>query len=285
MTAGAVDLGEKPSVVSAIVKYHLTERGRQVIIDAMDVHAGKGICMGPSNYLGRAYQATPIAITVEGANILTRSMIIFGQGAIRGHPVRAEGDRGDAGARRREGAARTFDAAFFGHVSFVVSNKARAFWMGLTEARFVSAPGRPAHPPLLPAAHAALQRVRVHGGRRDVRAGRRAQAARAAVGAAGRHPLQPLSRFVRAEALRGRRTPRRRTCRSCTGRCGTRSVADRGRVPRLLRESPQSLCRLVAPGIDISASPCTDGNSRRRATGWVRRSWVCCSPRGPRASG
>src|SRR6185369_6683404 len=77
MTAGAVDLGEKPSVVSAIVKYHMTERGHQVINDAMDVHAGKGICLGPSNYLGRAYQQTPIAITVEGANILTRSMIIF----------------------------------------------------------------------------------------------------------------------------------------------------------------------------------------------------------------
>ena len=79
MTAGAVDLGEKPSVISAIVKYHLTERGRAVINDAMDVHGGKGICMGPNNYLARAYQQTPIAITVEGANILTRSMIIFGQ--------------------------------------------------------------------------------------------------------------------------------------------------------------------------------------------------------------
>src|SRR5260370_35490465 len=86
MTAGAIDLGQKPSVVSAIVKYHLTERGRAVINDAMDVHAGKGICMGPNNYLARAYQQTPIAITVEGANILTRSLIIFGQGAIRGHP-------------------------------------------------------------------------------------------------------------------------------------------------------------------------------------------------------
>ena len=104
MTAGAVDLGEKPSVVSAIVKYHLTERGRQVINDAMDVHGGKGICMGPNNYLARAYQQMPIAITVEGANILTRTLIIFGQGAIRGHPYRAEGDRRDAGAGSSEGA-------------------------------------------------------------------------------------------------------------------------------------------------------------------------------------
>ncbi len=140
MTAGAVDLGEKPSVISAIVKYHLTERGRQVINDAMDVHGGKGICLGPSNYLGRAYQQTPIAITVEGANILTRSMIIFGQGAIRGHPyvlreiaAVAETDRGAA--------TQAFDAAFFGHLAFVASNKARALWMGLTRARFAGAPG------------------------------------------------------------------------------------------------------------------------------------------------
>jgi acyl-CoA dehydrogenase len=140
MTAGAIDLGEKPSVVSAIVKYHLTERGRAVINDAMDVHAGKGICMGPNNYLARAYQQTPIAITVEGANILTRSMIIFGQGAIRGHPwvlkemlATREPDRAKA--------LRDFDHAFFGHLAFTASNKARAFWMGLTMARFVSAPG------------------------------------------------------------------------------------------------------------------------------------------------
>jgi acyl-CoA dehydrogenase len=86
MTAGAVDLGEKPSVVSAIAKYHVTERARQVVNDGMDVIGGKGICLGPSNFLGRAYQQVPIGITVEGANILTRSLIIFGQGAIRCHP-------------------------------------------------------------------------------------------------------------------------------------------------------------------------------------------------------
>jgi acyl-CoA dehydrogenase len=140
MTAGAVDLGEKPSVVSAIVKYHLTERGRQVINDAMDVHGGKGICLGPSNYLARAYQQTPIAITVEGANILTRSLIIFGQGAIRGHPfvlkeIQATHERDP------DKAVRGFDAAFFGHLAFIASNQARAFWMGLTGARFVRAPG------------------------------------------------------------------------------------------------------------------------------------------------
>jgi acyl-CoA dehydrogenase len=140
MTAGAVDLGEKPSVVSAIVKYHLTELGRAVMNDAMDVHGGKGICMGPNNYLARAYQSVPIAITVEGANILTRSMIIFGQGAIRGHPYVLKEMTATQEADRRK-ALVDFDAAFFGHVAFVVSNFARTLWMGLTRALFVSVPG------------------------------------------------------------------------------------------------------------------------------------------------
>jgi len=142
MTAGAVDLGEKPSVVSAIVKYHLTERGRQVINDAMDVHGGKGICMGPSNYLASAYMQTPIAITVEGANILTRTMIIFGQGAIRGHPwvlkeieATRETDQGKA--------VRALDRAFFGHIAFTMSNVARVLWMGLTGGRLTAVPGAP----------------------------------------------------------------------------------------------------------------------------------------------
>ena len=135
MTAGAVDLGEKPSVVSAIVKYHLTERGRVVVNDAMDVLGGKGICLGPNNFMGRAYQQLPIAITVEGANILTRSLIIFGQGAIRCHPfVLKEMDA----ARARDVAA--FDAAIFGHVRHVMANMARAFVLALTGSRFLSAP-------------------------------------------------------------------------------------------------------------------------------------------------
>jgi acyl-CoA dehydrogenase len=142
-TAGAVDRGEKPSVISAIVKYHATERGRQIVIDAMDIHGGKGICLGPSNYLGRAYQQSPIAITVEGANILTRSMIIFGQGALRAHPyVLREMDA--VGERDERRALHAFDAALFGHLGFFVSNAARTLWMGLTGARFVRAPGAPA---------------------------------------------------------------------------------------------------------------------------------------------
>src|SRR3989337_2401123 len=134
MTAQAVDLGGKPSVISAIVKYHCTERGRQVINDAMDVHGGKGICLGPDNYLGRAYQQAPITITVEGANILTRSMIIFGQGAVRSHPYVLREIRAVAEPDHRA-ALFAFDKAFFGHVAFLTSNKARALWMGLTRAR------------------------------------------------------------------------------------------------------------------------------------------------------
>jgi len=86
MTAGAVDAGEKPSVISAIAKYHMTERARDCVNDAMDIHGGKGICLGPNNWVGRGYQVLPVGITVEGANILTRTLIIFGQGAIRCHP-------------------------------------------------------------------------------------------------------------------------------------------------------------------------------------------------------
>jgi acyl-CoA dehydrogenase len=139
-TARAVDSGEKPSVISAIVKYHLTERARQTINDAMDVHGGKAICMGPSNYLAHAYEQTPIAITVEGANILTRSMIIFGQGVIRGHPYLFQ-EISAVHAEDPRAGIRAFDAAFFGHVLFAASNKARALWTGLTGARFVRAPG------------------------------------------------------------------------------------------------------------------------------------------------
>src|SRR5690606_4841247 len=86
MTAGALDLGEKPSVLSGILKYNLTESMRGVVNDGMDVLGGRGICLGPLNFLGRTYEAIPISITVEGANILTRSLMIFGQGAIRSHP-------------------------------------------------------------------------------------------------------------------------------------------------------------------------------------------------------
>ena len=118
----------------------MTERMRSVVNDAMDVHGGKGICMGPNNYLGRAYQTVPIAITVEGANILTRSLIIFGQGAIRCHPWVLKEMRA-AGATT----SRAFDEAFWGHVAFTIANGARALWLGLTGGKGIAVPGSPRH--------------------------------------------------------------------------------------------------------------------------------------------
>ena len=139
LSTGAIDLGEKPSVISAIAKYHLTEKMRRCIIDAMDIHGGKGICMGPNNYLARAYQGAPIAITVEGANILTRSMIIYGQGAVRCHPyVLAELEA--ANQKNDEQALNDFDHALFGHIGFAISNIIRSKWLALTGARFLATP-------------------------------------------------------------------------------------------------------------------------------------------------
>ncbi|MEO8305938.1 MAG: acyl-CoA dehydrogenase [Betaproteobacteria bacterium] len=139
LTAAAIDLAQKPAVISGITKLHLTERGREVVNDAMDVVGGKGICMGPSNFIGAAYMQIPVAITVEGANILTRSLIVFGQGAIRCHPYVLK----EIEATRetdREKASIDFDAALFGHVRFTLSNLARTFVMGLTGAHFVRVP-------------------------------------------------------------------------------------------------------------------------------------------------
>src|SRR5436190_928921 len=138
LTMTALDLGEKPSVISGICKYHMTERMRMILNDAMDVHGGKGIMMGPNNMLGRAYQSIPVAITVEGANILTRSMIIFGQGAIRCHPFVL---------KEIEAAAKNdlteFDRALWGHMAFTFANAARASWLGITGGLGVPVPGAP----------------------------------------------------------------------------------------------------------------------------------------------
>ncbi len=137
ITAGAIDLGARPSVVSAIVKYHVTERARQVVNDGMDIIGGKGICLGPSNFLGRAYQQVPIGITVEGANILTRSLIIFGQGAIRCHPyLLAEMEA--AQHSDREQGLKDFDQALWGHVRYTVGNALRTLGLGVTGSHFVS---------------------------------------------------------------------------------------------------------------------------------------------------
>jgi acyl-CoA dehydrogenase len=139
VTAGAIDGGEKPSVPSAMLKYHLTEYGRMVANDAMDIHGGKGICLGPRNYLARGYQLVPVAITVEGANLLTRSLIIFGQGAIRCHPFVLREMNAARDKDKRRG-VKEFDAALFGHIGFTISNAVRSLVMALTLARFSRVP-------------------------------------------------------------------------------------------------------------------------------------------------
>ncbi|AKE93020.1 acyl-CoA dehydrogenase FadE [Cronobacter sakazakii] len=132
-------LGEKPAVLSAIVKYHCTHRGQQSIIDAMDIAGGKGIMLGEGNFLARAYQGAPIAITVEGANILTRTMMIFGQGAIRCHPYVLE-----EMAAAQNNDVNAFDKLLFRHIGHVGSNLVRSFWLGLTNGLTSRSPTRDA---------------------------------------------------------------------------------------------------------------------------------------------
>ena len=139
MTATAVDLGEKPSVPSAIAKYHSTEMARESVRDAMDVHGGKGIILGPRNYLGRGWQGIPISITVEGANIMTRNLMIFGQGAIRCHPYvlkEMEAARIENSSERLD----RFDDLLFGHVGYSMRNAVRSLVLGLSFGKFTSVP-------------------------------------------------------------------------------------------------------------------------------------------------
>lgn len=143
ITAGAVDAHIKPAVVSAIAKYHMTEKSRSVIEDAMDVHAGRGLILGPSNYLAHAYMSMPIGITVEGANILTRNLMIFGQGAVRCHPFIA---REMLAAKDPDESAglREFDSLIFRHIGYGISNFVRTLTLGLTAGRISASPAHDA---------------------------------------------------------------------------------------------------------------------------------------------
>jgi alkylation response protein AidB-like acyl-CoA dehydrogenase len=139
MTAGAVDLKFKPSVVSAIQKYHATELARTMTDAAMDIHAGRAVQFGPRNYIGQAYVGLPISITVEGANILTRNLIIFGQGAIRCHPYVLKEMQAANDTNKRRG-LRAFDKELLSHIGYTSSNIVRAITFGFTRAKFVKAP-------------------------------------------------------------------------------------------------------------------------------------------------
>ncbi len=230
LTAGAIDMGEKPAVLSGIAKLHLTERGRQVVIDAMDVVGGKGIMMGPSNFLGAAYMQLPVAITVEGANILTRSLIVFGQGAIRCHPFvlkEIEATRETDPAK----ASAAFDArAIWSHRVHAVEHGAHARHRPHRLALRQRAGERGAgNAPLLPAAHALFGGARVPRRRLDGLAGRRAEAQGKALGATRRHPVAHVPVFRHAEALRGGREAASGRAAACTGPCGTRCSRRRPR--------------------------------------------------------
>ncbi|WP_111977402.1 acyl-CoA dehydrogenase [Algibacillus agarilyticus] len=138
-TLSALDMGYSPSVVTAISKYHMTEMGRQVLSDAMDIHSGKAIQMGPNNYLGNLYLGVPIAITVEGANILTRNLMIFGQGATRCHPYVFAEMEAAANPDHNEG-LKQFDSLLIKHITFAASNFVMSCGYGLTGGRFIASP-------------------------------------------------------------------------------------------------------------------------------------------------
>ena len=139
VTAAMVSKGERPSVLSALMKYQTTERMRQSVNDAMDLHGGKAICDGPSNYIQSAYQAVPVAITVEGANILTRSLITFAQGALRSHPYLYKEVQACQDTDTKRGKA-AFESAFLGHVAFSLSNVTGALFHNVTGGMFGRVP-------------------------------------------------------------------------------------------------------------------------------------------------
>lgn len=139
VTTSMVDIGDRPLTVSSLMKYRTTEFARQAVNDAMDVHAGRAIMDGPSNYLMSAFLAAPIGVTVEGANIVTRSIITFAQGILQTHPYLYEELESSAEVDKKQGLKR-FEAAFLGHISFLLSNICRAFFHNITGGIFGRAP-------------------------------------------------------------------------------------------------------------------------------------------------
>lgn len=139
VTCSMVSAGEKPAVISALLKYLSTARMRKSVNDALDIHGGRGICDGPSNYLQAAYQMVPVGITVEGANILTRSLIVFAQGALRSHPYLLPEIEALSDEDRAQGIER-FEAVFDDHRAFLLSNAAGALFHNVTFGAFAAAP-------------------------------------------------------------------------------------------------------------------------------------------------
>ena len=274
-TAAAVDRGEKPAVTSAIAKYHATEWGRQVASDTMDVHGGKGVQLGPSNYAGRGWEAAPIAITVEGANIMTRSLMIFGQGAIRCHPYVLREMQALAITDREE-QLRVFDRLLFSHIGFGISNAVRSFVLGLSGASLGGDGRRCLHPSLLPQAGslfggAGFVRRRLHG-----RARRQAQVQGKALRPPRRRAQLSLHCQRHAQALRGHRSARVRSADAGVGLPRVH-VADPARTRWRNPQLPGAPCCLAAAAAGVSAGAGRSaavgplGPSRCRAAHGARR--------------
>src|SRR6202012_1822189 len=139
LTCAALNQGRHPAVISGIMKLHATERMRIAIDDAMDIHGGKAVIDGPQNYMGNLYRSVPVGITVEGANILTRNLIVFGQGAIRAHPYLLD-EMNALGEQDRAKGLDAFDDAFWKHVGHSVVTLFRAFGRSWTGGMFAPAP-------------------------------------------------------------------------------------------------------------------------------------------------
>ena len=200
VTSGAIDGGEKPSVPSAMLKYHCTELGRKVANDAMDVQGGKGICLGPKNYLGRGYQVVPVAITVEGANILTRSLMILGQGAIRCHPYVLK-EMNAAKVKDKVRSLREFDGARRPCGLHDLERRALARH-GHDPRALLRRAHRRSDPALLPAHQQVQRAVRVRDGHGDADVGRVPETEGAPVGAPRRRAVRALHGLDGAQALR-----------------------------------------------------------------------------------
>ena len=203
LTCAALNQGHHPAVISGIMKLHATERMRIAIDDAMDIHGGKAVIDGPQNYMGSLYRSVPVGITVEGANILTRNLIVFGQGAIRAHPYLLE-EMNALGEADRARGLDAFDKAFWQHIGHSVTTLFRAWGRNWTGGLFAPAPDAGDATGFyrqLSRYSSAFALVRRHGA---AHARRRAEAQGNAVGAVRRYSLRTLSALRRAETLAGR---------------------------------------------------------------------------------
>ncbi len=216
LTCAALNQGRHPAVISGIMKLHATERMRIAIDDAMDIHGGKAVIDGPQNYMGNLYRSVPVGITVEGANILTRNLIVFGQGAIRAHPYLLDemNALGDADHARGLDA---FDKTFWKHVGHSFTTLFRAWgrsWSGGVFAPAPDAGDATGFYRQLSRYCSAFALVRRHGAADD---GRRLKTQGNAVGAVRRHPVRTVSAVGGAKTLAGRGTPAGRFRRHSNG--------------------------------------------------------------------